>query len=112
VQRIAERSPTAGELAIKRQAGDNHREELYVSKADLREKLEPLPAALRGAFDPLGLWTSTAPAAEPFALLRTPGTALPLTVPSPVAASTSHPPDGDGPADATREQVALYDGTA
>jgi hypothetical protein len=56
VQQIARRSLAPGELVLKRLLGESHREELFVSKAELLHKLEALPVALRRAFDPLELW--------------------------------------------------------
>jgi Tfp pilus assembly protein PilN len=58
VQEIAKRTLAPGELVIKRLLGGNHREELFVSRADLEQKLDPLPRALRRVFDPLKLWDS------------------------------------------------------
>ncbi|HZU82705.1 MAG TPA: hypothetical protein VE987_07305, partial [Polyangiaceae bacterium] len=51
VQELASRSLAPGELVIKRLVGGNVREEVFVSKAELRKKLELLPAELRRAFD-------------------------------------------------------------
>jgi hypothetical protein len=56
VDEIARRSQAPGELVLRRRLGDNHREEVFLSKADLRAKVAPLPPALRGAFAPLNLW--------------------------------------------------------
>jgi hypothetical protein len=56
VHEIAKRSLAPGELVIKRLLGDNRREEVFVSKKELRQKVEPLPPELRAAFDPLELW--------------------------------------------------------
>jgi len=55
VREIAERSPSATELVLKRLVGGGRREEIFVAKSELREKLERLPTALRALFDPLGL---------------------------------------------------------
>lgn len=54
-----------GELALKRVLGETQREEIFVSKEELRKKLEPLPAALRGIFAPLQLWDETELIAPP-----------------------------------------------
>jgi hypothetical protein len=62
VHEIASRSLAPGELVIKRLLGDNRREEVFVSKKELADKLESLPADLRAVFDPLGLWGSVSPA--------------------------------------------------
>ena len=55
VSEIALRSVSETELVLKRLLGDSRREEIFVSKAELREKLAPLPGALRAYFAPLGL---------------------------------------------------------
>jgi hypothetical protein len=60
VHEIAKRSLAPGELVIKRLVGDSRREEVFVSKKELREKVEPLPPELRAAFDPLELWDGLA----------------------------------------------------
>jgi hypothetical protein len=59
VEQISRRSLVPGELALKRVLGETQREEVFVSKAELRKKLEPLPGALRRIFDPLRLWEGT-----------------------------------------------------
>jgi hypothetical protein len=65
VQQISKRSLAPGELVLKRLLGDNHREELFVSKAELARKLEPLSIPFRQAFEPLGLWESHASGPAP-----------------------------------------------
>ena len=60
VREIAKRSLAPGELVIKRLLGDSRREEVFVSKKELRQKVEPLPPELRAAFDPLELWDGPA----------------------------------------------------
>jgi hypothetical protein len=55
VDEIARRSLSPGELVLRRRLGDNHREEIFLSKAELLKAIEPLPPALRGAFAPLNL---------------------------------------------------------
>jgi hypothetical protein len=60
VQEIAKRSLVPGELVLKRLLGDNHRDEVFLSKSELEKKLEGLPPELRSAFDPLGLWDAGA----------------------------------------------------
>ncbi len=61
VHEIAKRSLAPGELVLKRLLGDNHREEVFVSKKELEQKIEPLPTELRAAFDELKLWNGAAP---------------------------------------------------
>ncbi len=83
VQQVAKRSLTPGELVLKRQIADNQREELFVSKAALQQKVESLPSALQRLFDPLELSAPLRPTPEPFTLLREPGESRPVTVPAP-----------------------------
>jgi hypothetical protein len=64
VDEIARRSLSPGELVLRRRLGDNHREEVFLSKAELLKAIEPLPPALRGAFAPLNLWQATEPPAD------------------------------------------------
>jgi hypothetical protein len=59
VDEIARRSLSPGELVLRRRLGDNHREEIFLSKAELLKAIEPLSPALRGAFAPLNLWQAT-----------------------------------------------------
>jgi hypothetical protein len=54
---IAARSGSADELIIRRLLGDGRREERFVRRAELLEKLAPLPEAGRAMFAPLGLGT-------------------------------------------------------
>jgi hypothetical protein len=55
VREIAARSGSEQELVIRRLLGDGRREERFVRRSELLEKLEPLPAAARAMFAPLGL---------------------------------------------------------
>jgi hypothetical protein len=55
VQEIAKRSLTSTELVLKRALADDRREEIFVSKAELRQKLEPLNDEQRALFAPLGI---------------------------------------------------------
>jgi len=52
---IAKRSLTPTELVLRRALSDDRREELFVTKASLREKLLPLAAPQRALFAPLAL---------------------------------------------------------
>ena len=70
VQEIARRTLSPGELVLKRLVSDNQREEVFLSKAELQGKMDPLPPALRHAFDPLELWSDAAPKHEPAARSR------------------------------------------
>jgi len=64
VQEIARRSPSPNELVLKRLLGDDRREEIFLSKDELRKKLEVLPPTLLRAMDPLGLLPPAAPSGE------------------------------------------------
>jgi hypothetical protein len=52
---IATRSLTPNELVLRRMLGNDRREEIFVTKASLREKYVGLPDALRARFGPLAL---------------------------------------------------------
>jgi hypothetical protein len=64
VQQISRRSLAPGELVLKRLLSDNRREEVFVSKAELDTKLEPLSIPLRRAFEPFKLWEPPPPPAD------------------------------------------------
>lgn len=55
VQEIARRSGAPGELVLRRDVGEGRREELFVSVAELMDKVAALPEPLRKVFDPFGL---------------------------------------------------------
>jgi hypothetical protein len=55
VQEIARRSGAPGELVLRRDIGEGRREEIYITKAELHEKVMTLPATLRPVFDPFEL---------------------------------------------------------
>lgn len=55
VQEISRRSGAPGELVLRRDLGEGRREEIYITKAELHEKILLLPQSLRGAFDPFEL---------------------------------------------------------
>jgi hypothetical protein len=55
VHEIARRSLAPDELVLKRLLGDNRREEIFVSLAELDDKLQGLSPVARKAFEPLGL---------------------------------------------------------
>jgi hypothetical protein len=104
VQEIARRSLSPGELVIKRLLSDNHREELFVSKAELRQKLGVLPQTLHGAFEALHLWDTPSAAPPP---------AAPAPSPAPVAAaSLEGAPTASEDTAATLAAVALAAATA
>jgi hypothetical protein len=55
VQEIARRSGAPGELVLRRDMGEGRREEIYITKAELHEKVMSLPPSCRPIFDPLEL---------------------------------------------------------
>jgi hypothetical protein len=55
VQEIARRSGAPGELVLRRDLGEGRREEIYITKAELHERVQQLPATLRPVFDPFEL---------------------------------------------------------
>jgi hypothetical protein len=55
VVEIARRSPSPQELSLKLEGDDGRREEVYLRKEELIKKLQPLSAAGRAVFAPLGL---------------------------------------------------------
>jgi hypothetical protein len=55
VRQIAQHSLSPRELVLKRLLAGDRREEIFVSKSELAQKLEALPASLRKTFAPLGL---------------------------------------------------------
>ena len=55
VLEIAKRSPSPHELSLKAESEDGRREERYLRKEELIKKLQPLSAAGRAVFAPLGL---------------------------------------------------------
>ncbi|HXU74260.1 MAG TPA: hypothetical protein VN947_33425 [Polyangia bacterium] len=55
VQEIARRSGAPGELVLRRDLGEGRREEIYITKAELNEKVLTLPTTLRPVFDPFEL---------------------------------------------------------
>jgi len=114
VREIAARSQSTGELVLRRLLGDGRREELFVSKAELQQRIEPLPAVARGLFAPL--WIEDRPAAADAAASklpprpprRTPPLGSPMPVPAAPAPETATaagepreapaaPPNGAGP---------------
>jgi len=52
---IAKRSPNANELSLKTESDEGRREEIYLKKDDLVQKLQPLHQGGRQIFAPLGL---------------------------------------------------------
>jgi hypothetical protein len=85
VQEIASRSQSPGELVLRKRIGDARREEIFLSKQELKNKLGPLSERNRSLFEPL--WVVPPPGAP--SLITLP----PIGVPSaPSAISTAVPP--------------------
>lgn len=98
VKEISQRSLTTNELVLRRPLGNDRREEIFVAKSTLREKLAVLPSEARAFFAPLGLDAATAttkavaPAVDPPAIRSE----LPPSVPPPPVAVK--PPVAKAPA--------------
>lgn len=56
VKKIARHSRSPGELVLRRLLGDNRREEIFLTTAELAKRLESLPAEARLIFTPLELF--------------------------------------------------------
>ncbi len=65
---IAERSRVPGELSLKRDLGQGRREELFVARAALIEKVLALPPTYRALFDAAGLGREGGDRAAPIAV--------------------------------------------
>ena len=55
VQEIDRRSGSPGELVLRRDLSQGHRDEVYLTKAELSDKIQALPAPLHKVFEPLGV---------------------------------------------------------
>jgi hypothetical protein len=99
VQQIAKRSHSPGELVLRRLLSDNRREELFMSKAELDAKLEPLPVALRRVFEPFKLWEPAPRRSDHPMLSPEPAApkAMPPTPAPPGKAPPSPPPSAVAP---------------
>lgn len=94
VKEISARSLTSNELILRRLLGNDRREEIFVTKATLREKLAVLPEEGRALFDALGLEVATdkakaAPQASDPVAVRS---ELPPSVPPPPVSVKAPPP--------------------
>jgi hypothetical protein len=116
VQEIAARSQSSGELVLRRLLAGDRREEIFLSKQELKVKLEPLKEIHRALFHPL--WQSairptngassaaqkvtvpmpgptrpsTEPATRAAAMVPTPGPTIPIDLPSADAFAVVPPP--------------------
>jgi hypothetical protein len=94
VREIAAHSLSPRELVLKRLLGGDRREEIFLSRAELQQKLEPLAPALRAVFAPLGLVDDAPVAAAPPPpppVAGTPRGPARASVPPPVRADTDVP---------------------
>lgn len=104
VQEVARRSPSPNELVLKRLVGDDRREEIFLSKDELRKKLEALPPALLRAMEPLGLLPPAPPSngAPP---------TQPAVEDAPATAPAAAPPSGStdaSPTESPKAQAEVY----
>jgi hypothetical protein len=65
IQEIARRSPSPGELVLKRLVGDDRREEIFLSKEEFRKKVEAASPAMLRVLEPLGLFAAAPAPARP-----------------------------------------------
>lgn len=88
VQEIGRRSGAPGELVLRRDLGQGRREEIYITRAELEQKILVLPPELRSAFDPLGLSAASRPpsSAPPPRLGSSVPPRLPANADAPMAA--------------------------
>lgn len=83
VQEIGRRSGAPSELVIRRDLGQGRREEIYITRAELEQKILVLPPELRSAFDPLGL-SAAQPRPPSSAPPPRPGSSVPPRLPASV----------------------------
>jgi len=90
VQQISKRSLSPGELVLRRLLSDNRREELFLSRAEIDQKLEPLSIALRRTFEPFKLWDAASQ--RPEHVGSAPEQTLPKSLPPPARPSRAPSP--------------------
>jgi hypothetical protein len=83
VQEISARSHSPGELVLRRLIGEDRREEIFLSKDELKRKVEPLVEGKRALFD--ALWSEGAPPRKPAAVAASAAAAA-----APAAVSAEH----------------------
>ena len=100
VQEIAARSSSPDEFVLRRHLGGDRREEIFLPKADLMRRLEPLPPERRVLFDPLWLDVSRAARAQLLPTATPPlsasGTPADARAGSPLSTSAGHRGNGHG----------------
>ena len=84
VQEIAARSHSPGELVLRRLLSGDRREEIFLSKQELKLKLEPLLESNRALFGPLGI-DGARPAAPAASLASKPATQATAAAPPPAS---------------------------
>lgn len=92
---ISDRSLTPTELVLRRLLGNDRREEIFVTKASLREKYSSLPGMLRACFTPLSLDVARPqkpepPPHTPMPIVRS---ELPPSRPPPPQPTAARPPE-------------------
>lgn len=90
VQEIARRTPGTNELVIKRVIEGNRREEIFLSKGELKALLEKVPQQRRNLFRPLGLEV-VMPSLLPPSMPRSESTERGSRAPKPPATADSMP---------------------
>jgi hypothetical protein len=100
VQRIAQHSRSPGELVLRRLIGENRREEIFVSTADLSKRLDGLPSHVREIFAPLQLGGEPArtPVDEPRVAARPAAEVKPTSAVAPASAPAAAPAPAPAPA--------------
>jgi hypothetical protein len=101
VQKIAQHSRSPGELVLRRLIGENRREEIFVSTAELLKRLDGLPSQAREVFAPLQLGGQPAKSsldepkqpARPVVEFRP----APILTPTPAAAPVPAPAERTAP---------------
>jgi hypothetical protein len=85
VQEIDRRSGSQGELVLRRDLAQGHRDEVYLTKAELNDRIQTLPDPLQKVFDPLGLAGAPRSARAPAPSAPPSPPAPPILTPSPAA---------------------------
>ncbi len=93
VHRLARHSRSPGELVLRRLLGDNRREEIFISVAELVQRYQGLPAHMQDVFAPLQLGGEAPPAQEP----KQPSAPVPEEVRSPPSRTSPPVPAPDKP---------------